>query len=277
MKSSMRKRRTWSSSVGLIVGFIAFATTFIGCSGVGSVSGPPPPGTVTVYNAIPGLLPPNMASAGFQATQTSEFGDYIHLAGANRLLKAVTVTMSDWAMRADYPLMPSSGWSHPVTLNIYSAVAGTPLNSAGGLLGTVTQSFIIPWRPPSDPLSPDGTSWKGSDGGWYHGLAFNITFDFESLNITLPSGIIVGVAYNTQTYGRAPIGTSGPYNSLNVGVVGSATAGTDDNTDRVFWNTSTAASYADGGFAGSGVFREDTGWAAVSPWGTLPVQIKAAP
>jgi len=72
---------------------------------------------------------------------------------------------------------------------------------------------------------------------------------------------------------------TGPYNSLNVGAVGSATVGTDDNADRVFWNTSTPGWYADKGVPGGwGLFREDTGWAAdTPPSGTMPVQIKAAP
>ena len=30
-----------------------------------------------VYNAIPSSLPPNVASVGFEATSTSEFGDYV--------------------------------------------------------------------------------------------------------------------------------------------------------------------------------------------------------
>ena len=34
-----------------------------------------------VYNAIPSPLPPNVASVGYEATSTSEFGDYVHLTG----------------------------------------------------------------------------------------------------------------------------------------------------------------------------------------------------
>ena len=60
-----------------------------------------PPATI-VYDAIPNPLPTNMPSQPFQAQQTSEFGDYVHLAGTNRLLRTVTVTMSDWALYSDY-------------------------------------------------------------------------------------------------------------------------------------------------------------------------------
>lgn len=226
-----------------------------------------------VYNAIPSPLPPNMASLGFQATQTSEFGDYVQLAGTDRSLKTVTVTMSDWALASDYPALPAAGWTHPITVNIYTVVPGVPLNTKGSLLGTVTQNIAIPWRPAADLTCAGGTAWRASDNACYNGFAFNATFDMSSLNVTLPNSVIVGVAYNTQSYGTAPIGTNGPYNSLNVGVEGSATVGTDANTDNVFWKTATAAWYTDGGTAGVGIFREDTNW---TPYGTVAIQITAS-
>ena len=228
-----------------------------------------------VYNAIPSTLPPNMASLGFQATQTSEFGDYVHLAGTDRLLKTVTVTMSDWALASDYPALPAGGWTHPITVNLYNAVPGTPLNTVGSLVGSATQTFTIPWRPAGPVCPTDASAWMASDGQCYHGFAFNITFDLSSQNITLPDDVIVGIAYNTQSYGSAPIGVGGPYDSLNVGVEGSTTVGTDDNTDNVFWNTSTAAGYTDGGAGGVGIFREDTGWGGLG-YGTIPLQITAS-
>ena len=232
--------------------------------------------TVIVYDATSNPLPPNLPSLGFQATQTSEFGDYVHLAGTNRALRTVTVTMSDWALNSDYPSMSSDGWSHPITLNIYSAVTGTT-NTVGSLLATVTQTFTIPWRPVADPTCLTPTAWRAGDGICYNGFAFNITFDMSSLNVTLPDDIIVGVAYNTQSYGASPIGAPGPYNSLNVGVLGSATTGLDDNVDRVFWNTLTAGNYTDGGAGGVGTFREDAHWGpGYGDNGTVNIQITAA-
>jgi hypothetical protein len=275
VKSPEKKRRPLGSPVKVAIGFLMLVLPFIGCSVPGP--GTSAAKTAIVYDAIPGILPPNMASVGFQATQTAEFGDYVHLAGANRALKSVTVTMSDWAIRTDYPSMPTAGWTHPISLSLCAVIPGAPLNQAGAKLGTVTQTFTIPWRPPNDPASPDGLSWKAGDGSYYHGLAFNITFDLASLDITLPNDVIICVAYNTQSYGAVPMAAPGPYNSLNVGVEGSATVGSDDNIDRVFWNTATAAWYADKGLAGVGIFREDTGWGTPSPNGTLPIQIKAAP
>ncbi|MHC1739938.1 MAG: hypothetical protein AB9897_02375 [Anaerolineaceae bacterium] len=229
-----------------------------------------------VYNSLLEPLPGNVASVGFQATQTSEFGDYIHLGGTNRLLKTVTVTMSTWALQSSYypALDHPGGWDHPITLNIYNVVEGSPLNSVGSLIATKTQTFTIPWRPEADPTCGTPTQWRASNGTCYNGYAFNITFDLSSLLSVLPNDIVVGIAFNTNTWGYSPIGLPGPYESLNVGAEGLATVGTDDNTDNVFMNTVTAAWYSDGGAGGVGIFREDTNWGA---YGTLPLQITAAP
>ena len=234
-----------------------------------------------VYNAIPGTLPPNMASLGFQATQTAEFGDYVNLGGTARTLKAVTVTLSDWALYSDYASDArysgnSATWTHPITINVYRAVPGaTPAdpNTAGPLLGTVTKNVTIPWRPAGPACPTDVTAWMASDGQCYHGLAFNAKIDMRGLHVRLPDDVIVGVAYNTNTWGSNPIGSPGPYESLNVGLEGAATVGTDVSTDNVFWNTMTAASYTDLGAAGVGIFREDTNW---TPYGTVAIKITAS-
>jgi hypothetical protein len=226
------------------------------------------------YDATPNPLPPNVASVGFEATSTSEFGDYVHLAGINRDLKTVTVTMSDWALHSDYPPYPAAGWSHPITINVYSNNLGAN-GAPDTLLATKTETISIPWRPEADSTCPGGTAWRAGNGNCYNGFAFNATFDLSGLNVTLPNDVIVGVAYNTADYGVSPIGTPGPYNSLNVGTPNGQTAsvGTDDNGDNVFWNTSFAGFYADGGAGGVGIFRQDTNW---SPNGTAAIKINAA-
>ena len=258
--------RRWLLAILLVaVGAFALALTR------GQAAGP-----TTVYDALPDPLPPNVASLGFQATSTSEFGDYIQLAGTDRLLQSVTVTMSDWALYSDYSTdiryqNNLESWSHPITLNIYDAVPGSP-NTAGTLRGSVTQDVTIPWRPAADPTCPVGTAWRAQDTLCYNGLAFNVVFDMSSLNLTLPNDIIISLAYNTQSYGTAPMGLNGPYNSLNVGVPSGQTAaiGTDADADRVFWNTSHGPFYADGGTGGVGIFREDTNWA---PNGTVAFKV----
>jgi len=221
----------------------------------------------TVYNHIPTPFPHNYPSLGYQATSTSEFGDYIILAGTDRLAATATVGMSAWAKHSTYPTMPAAGWSHPITLNIY-AVDNSGTNPAvGALLGSVTQTFLIPWRPEADPTCPfGGTAWRAGDGNCYNGLAFKITFDLRSLALTLPDELIFGIAYNTNTWGYDPIGAPGPYESLNVGLdTGPATVGLDVEPDALFWNTKFGPFYSDGGAGGVGTFRRDDGWAPYSP------------
>ena len=219
----------------------------------------------TVYDHNPTPLPPNVPSVGFQATQTAEFGDNVLLAGTDRHAATAVVTMSDWAKHSDYPTMPAAGFNHPITLNIYSVNHSGPNPALGALLGTVTQTFLIPWRP--EPSLGCGTAWRASDNLCYNGLAFKITFDLRGLGLTLPSDVIVGVAYNTNTWGYHPIGQSGPYESLNVGLATGtpASVGVDIESDAVFWNTSTAANYTDGGAGGVGIFRRDDNWTPYAP------------
>ena len=220
-----------------------------------------------------------MASVGFEATSTSQFGDYVHLAGTDRVLGTVTVTMSDWALYSDYSSDTryagnSATWSHPITVNVYSNHLGTN-GVPDTLLATTTQTTTIPWRPAADPTCSNGTAWRAGDGNCYNGIAFNASFDMSSLSVVLPNDVIVGIAYNTADYGATPLHVVGPYNSLNVGAPTGQTAsvGTDDSADNVFWNTSFAGFYSDGGAAGVGIFRQDTGW---SPNGTVSIQITAS-
>lgn len=224
-----------------------------------------------VYNAVPSPLPPNVPSLGFEATSTSEFGDYVNLAGNARTLNAITVTMSDWALHSDYPTMSSKHWKWPITVNVYSAgpVIGG-LNTVGAKLATITENITIPWRPPASASC--GTAWMASDGQCYNGIAFNAKFDMSELHVKLPDSVIIGVAYNTADYGTAPTHAPGPYNSLNVGVPTNdpVTVGSDVSTDNVFWNTSHAGFYADGGAGGVGILREDTNW---TPNGTVALKI----
>lgn len=203
----------------------------------------------SIYSNIPGTLAGNYPSLGYQATSTSEFGDRINFGGTDRLLQSATVTMSSWARSEDFGNAVS--FTHPLTLNIYSAGSGA---TPGALLGSVTQTFSIPYRP---------TVWG------FNGIAFNATFDFSSLNLSLPESIVYGLAYNTQSYGASPIGADGPYNSLNFalndGVGGGITVGSNDNLDDTMWNTSFAGFYTDGGAGGVGLFRADTNWTGYTP------------
>ena len=243
----------------------------------------------TVYDAIPSPLAGNYPSIGFQATQTREAGDYFHLAGTDRLANTVTITMSDWALEATPANVAycsanpgtcsaGAGFNHPFTLSFYNVVPGAPLNTKGSLIGRITQTKFVPWRPVAS-ANCTGGRWQSipgpTDTNCFSGFAFNMTFDLSnSLFAILPNDVILGIEYNTQTYGPAPIGVDGPYNSLNVAAIsGPATIGNDDSLDRIFFSSITPSWYTDNGAGGVGIFREDTNWSPNN--GTIPIKVTA--
>jgi hypothetical protein len=269
----MRKRTITAASAVVAIGMSLFGG---GMPADASVTAGNP---VVVYDATTSPLPPNIASLGYEATSTTEFGDYVHLAGTTRVLNTVTVTMSDWALYADYSsdsryLGNAVSWTHPVTVNVYSIHLDTN-GVPDTLLATKTEDVSIPWRPVADSTCATPTAWRAGNGLCYNGKAFNAAFDLSSTGVTLPADVIVGIAFNTGDYGTPAIGSAGPYNSLNVGVETSKTptVGTDDNADNVFLNSSWAGAYADNDTAGTGTFRLDTGW---TPNGTVSMQITAS-
>lgn len=231
-------------------------------------------GAVNVFDSIPAGPTYNLPSLGYQATSTTEFGPSIQLGGTARQLNTVTVGMSDWARESDYePLGTSTGYNQQLTLNLYNAPSGT---SPGSLFATKTITAFVPWRPENNLVNdPTNDTWLAPDGNTYSGIFFTVDFDFSSLNITLPDNLIVGLEFNTQSYGNNPVGAPGPYNSLNFALSGGTTVGSLPNPDSEFWNTSHAGFYTDGGAAGVGIFREDTGWTGYVP--TLQISADLVP
>ncbi len=237
------------------------------------------PTPVKIYDSTPTPVPGNVSSQGFECCQVAEFGDQITFAGTARTLQSATVTMSDWAVQADYPsLTDPTGWNHPLTLNIY-AVGPNDINgraTTGSLLGTLTRTFHIPWRPAADPINCPATPTKfqsqpgAVNTNCYNGLANQVTFDLTTLNLTAPSQIVWGVAFNTQSYGAAPIGAPGPFNSLNVGAQGNAPSiGTHANGDAAWIRSTLGYPFCDG--IGGPSFRPDTGCAPGNGWtGSTP-------
>ena len=209
-----------------------------------------------IYNSIPSSLNPNYTSQPFQAQQISEFGDRVTFGGSARQLSSASITMSCWARYQDYNpggqhygtgAFAGNGFTHSFTLNIYEAGNGI---LPGAVIASVTQDKFIQYRP---------TVWASANG-----IAQNITFDLSGLGITLPDSIVWGLAFNTQTYGANPVGTSGPYNLLNVCYNqssawtppnGGVTVGSTD-TSTLFRNSASPSFYNDP-FGGAGTFRMD--------------------
>lgn len=227
-----------------------------------------------VYDSIPTPLPSNLPSIGYQATSTRALGDKITLAGTDRHLEDVAVTMSSWACEtgtwnAGCVTTPGATFTHPVTLNIYEVATD---GSAGALIGSRTQTFTIPYRPTADPSCAGGTAWRDTNGTCFNGI--NNVVVFDASGIVVPNSVIYSVAFNTQSYGTAPTGVAGPYTALNVSLsTGAATVGTNNNTDEVFWDTTypgyTAGLKADSGWAGSG--NPAVVFTATTPDTTRPV------
>jgi hypothetical protein len=230
----------------------------------------------TIYNGIPNPLPGNLSSQPYEAQQASEYGDRVQFtAGSGRNLLTVEQTMSSFGCESGYwfsgdcVTTPGATFSHPITLNIYNVGAG---GTVGTLIGSVTQTFAIPYRPSADPACGDG---RWSDGTTcYNGYAFPITFNLGGLAV--PDEVIYGISYNTTHYGYSPIGesatcysTSGGcgYDSLNVALASAPpTVGIDPAPNDAYFNTLTAAWYCDSGASGVGSFRLDAGcWTGYNP------------
>jgi len=181
------------------------AAALAACNG----SSPATTTAVAVFDDLPATLPPTLPSQPFQAQQTAAFGDRITLApGTGRHAAEATVILVTWSTAA---------YAHPITLALYGGDL-TPL-------GSRTQTFDIPARPAGDPSCPDtgygaGFAWKDADGHCHNGLAFAITFDLSGVTAPLPDDLAWGIAYDTSSWGASPIGETGPYDSLNVAVIG---------------------------------------------------------
>ena len=173
-----------------------------------------------------------MSASGFQATQTSDFGDSVTLAAGPRKADSVDVIMSSWGCQSgtwfggDCVTAAGAKFNHPITLNLYSVNgAGEP----GALLLSKTQTFAIPYRPSADAVKctgPNAGKWYSkADKTCYNGFATKITFKLDG-HTALPTAVIWDVAFNTSGYGTTPIVNGAacastvagcPYDSLNVG------------------------------------------------------------
>lgn len=218
-----------------------------------------------IYNSIPSPFPTNLPSLGYQATQTSEFGDEIIFAGNARNLTDVNITLSDWALYSQYGdqvtasyTSTAAGWTTPLTLNLYNVGVG---NSVGSLIASQTINPTILWRP--EASAGCGTGF-GTSPDCYNGLAQNVTFNFTGT--VVPDQIIYGLVFNTQSYGPSPTGASGPYNSLNFALNDTTgpSVGTDANSDALYWNTSTHSWYTAYDSLAT-AFQQDTNWSGYLP------------
>ena len=239
-----------------VFGATAVAAAVIAASMLGAA--PASAAIVDVYDSIPNPLPPNVSSLGFQAQQTSEFGQRELVSVPGGSLDSIEVGFSTWACEsggwtAGCVTTPGSTYQHPITVTVYSVVAGAP----GPVLATTTEIVDVPFRPSSNPTDcgTGATTWYSpATESCFNGMLFTWEFNLSSAAAVLPAEVIVSVAFNTNTWGANPMGFSGPWDSLNVAMRGEATMGSLADPDQMYRS-----------FGATPVFTAETGWASTGP------------
>jgi hypothetical protein len=268
--------RRLTASVTVALGLVAMLVQGLTAPASAVVASP------TVFNSMPkGILPPDVASWGFEEKQTSGLGDAISFApGTTNRLRTVTVVMSSRACQsgtwqADCVSAADSTFAIPMYLTVYKTNTVDP-SLPGDFLGTATKVAAIHYRPSADPANCSNGQWLGSDGLCHDGFAQKVTFSFAGIKVLLPPQVVYNIRFNTSGFGPSPRGydtvcyatTEGcPYDSLRVGAGSTKPRrGTDLYPDGVFLNSATPGNYCDGGTGGTGLFRLDDGcWTGSNP------------
>ena len=212
------------------------------------------PEEVTIYSSMPATQPISTPSMAFETWGINEYGSVIALGGTERELGRVEIGFVSWACEDGYyyrtstdrcVTTPASGFTHPITANIYAENGDGTL---GSRLGTVTQNVFVPYRPSADtvnclPQGNDARFYDAASGTCHWGLYFVVSFDFSSLNLTLPDRVIVTAAFNTSTAGYAPLGQPAPgeedgFDLLNMAIFGEGpSVGEFVDGIVIAWNT----------------------------------------
>lgn len=246
-----------------------------------------------IYNSVMSELPGNLDSLGFESLAFSELGNAVKFSNSGKHnLTQVVVTMSSWGCVSGswYPKTCSTpedaSFSQPITLNIYAPT--TDGTNPGAKIASVTNTFDIKYRPSASPecIGTNAGKWYDEDSKrCFNGLAQNITFNLK--NVKVGSSAIFGITYNTTHYGSAPVGQSAAcfttpqgcaYDSLNVALTQDPTdvsVGSSVDPGKIWFASTYAGWYTDGGAAGVGIFRLDSpnvaaGWGVIdsasAPW-----------
>ncbi|HXP28240.1 MAG TPA: hypothetical protein VN804_00665 [Solirubrobacteraceae bacterium] len=233
-------------------------------------------GATTVYNNVPKPLPKNVVSEAFEATSTAEFGGQVELAGTARSNPSITAVLSSWACQegAGKTCHTNGGatFAWPITLNVYEVGAG---NEPGAKIASVTETFNIPFRPSANNklCAPNPEGAVGYSAECFHGKVFKATF---TSGVTLPSKVILSIAYNTSNYGEKPVGPAAcsafvpsrcGYDSLNVGLEEGAGASTGKQPlpNYTYMNSTFAAKYGAEPHGTIGTFSLANEWTGEQP------------
>lgn len=230
-------------SLALTVAVLGGGTAFAYWTSSGSGSGAATIGTASnvvitqdamgtpAYSSMVTPMPPDTWSLamGPQNTGATQFGNDINLAGSPAPLNSVVVALDSWACQNEVlatiatPCVTTPGATFPatITLNIYNPPT-TLGGSVGALIATDTQTFNVPYRPSADSVhcaagtynwsgfQNDGTQWYDTaNGKCYYGTNYSAVFNFSPQNVTLPSHVAYGIAYNVAS-------GSDPASALNI-------------------------------------------------------------
>jgi hypothetical protein len=205
----------------------------------------PIPKSVLYTSTDPGVG--NIPSLGVEAYSFNQIGDEVILRRVAKI-KSVSVQLSSWACESgswdqhNCSTTPGATFKTPITLNIYKKSTTNSITgetTPGGLLATVTKTFTIPYRPSASPhcTGSEAGEWFKNGQGCFNGLAHTIAFTLSGLKTKLPTDVVWGVSYNSDTSGPNPTGVPGPTDSLNVGLAPKVRAGHQRFPDAIFWDT----------------------------------------
>lgn len=229
-----------------------------------------------VYDNFPTPIPVdvNANAIDIGGNPITQMGNYILLTSVNNgtvNVSSVSTILSSRTFRSEFPAYNSTtnatinalGWYWNITVLIYSANSTNQSYPVfNSLLYTQTVNQFIPWEPENNG-SCTGHNWY-SNGTCLPGISFVVTWTFPAA-VTMPSNIIVGYSWNTQTGGFNPTGTNGPWITLYLGLASTVPSiGTNILTGTEFMNSTSPGNYNSPGVLG--VYRVDYGW---SPYTVL--------
>lgn len=205
---------------------------------VGPEGQPPAPSPVAYNNISPETRIDNTPSLGYAATGTTEFGSQIAFGREGGVASPdVEVLMSVWTCQAGewssgcVTVNPAATFPAALTLKVYAVGSE---NAVGALLATQTHTFNLHYRPSANttvPPCPSATQFKASDGHCQNGSPQPVVF--SGITGVLPHRVIVSVKFT-------PSNTAGdPLNSLNVGVEGPASVGSNplEAREGIYWDS----------------------------------------
>jgi hypothetical protein len=119
---------------------------------------------------------------------------------AQVLLVNFKASYSSWSSDPRYS-SSTEGFTHPIVLNIYEATDGPSGVELGNKIASIAKDVFFPWSP-----NGDARVW----------IAPN--FDFSSSNVYATKYLAYALEYSTRFVGSPPIGLSGPYDFIGVGL-----------------------------------------------------------